>query len=83
MALKKQNIFSKLREIITNKSENSKYIDKAIVAKDIAKVHEEKSKKEKFKSEIEVGDTSNIEVPEQENIQTVEQKDKVLTGIGG
>lgn len=83
IAIKKQNIFSKLREIIANKSENSKYIDKSIVAKDIAKVYEEKSKKEKFKSEIEVGDTSNIEVSEQKNMQTVEQKDKVPTGIGG
>ena len=81
--IKKQNIFSKLREIIANKRENSKYIDNSIVAQDIAKVHEEKSKKEKFKSGIEVGDTSNIEVTEQKNIQTVEQKDKVPTGIGG
>ena len=81
IAIKKQNIFSKLREIIANKRENSKYIDNSIAAKDIAKVHEEKSKKEKFKSGIEVGDTSNIEVPEQKNIQTVERKEKVPTDI--
>lgn len=81
IAIKKQNIFSKLREIIANKRENSKYIDNSIVAKDIAKVHEEKLKKEKLKSGIEVGDTSNIEVPEQKNIQTVERKEKVPTDI--
>ena len=73
IAIKKQNIFSKLREIIANKRENSKYIDNSIVAKDIAKVHEEKLKKEKLKSGIEVGDTSNIE--------TVERKEKVPTDI--
>ena len=63
-------------DILIASGENSKYIDNSIAAKDIAKVHEEK-----FKSGIEVGDTSNIEVPEQKNIQTVERKEKVPTDI--
>ena len=81
MVIKKQSIFSKLKEIIENKKENSKYIDDSIVS--IIQEENKESRESKFKSEIEIKNIPNVEIDEPRRIKNVEHQDKVPTDIGG
>lgn len=81
MVIKKQSIFSKLKEIIENKKENSKYIDDSIVS--IIQEENKESRESKFKSEIEIKNIPNVESDEPRRIKNVEHQDKVPTDIGG